>query len=220
MVTFLILISNSYQCALTSRSAFSTVNVLTAFWASDEMCLKGWSLYTCCTDPTADQGARGRSQSHGMTRPAFLRHPFAASNFTSSSPIADPAPSRGQLRRRIPHTPPTPYIPAISAEPLGKSAAVHCGNHVLFGISALPGTICPWTLTQKQLCQGGFPLPCCTLQATWARQGPEDRSIILQSGCQRRGLFTAPVILSDWVDIQWANKVTPRLLLPFSFMFN
>lgn len=132
----------------TSGSAFITVNVLTAFWASNEMCLKGWSLYTCCTDPTADQGARGQSQSPGMTRPAFLRHPFAASNFTSSSPKADPAPSRGQLRRRIP-----PTLPPHTSQPSVRS---HWVNQRLF----IAGTMS---------CLGSQPCLAPSVPGLWRR---------------------------------------------------
>lgn len=67
--------------------------------------------------------------------------------------------------------------PARGPEPRRKSAAVHRGNPALPGVPAQPGTICPGALTQRQCCQGGFPLTCCTLQAIWARPGPRDRSI-------------------------------------------
>lgn len=70
-----------------------------------------------------------------------------------------------------------PRTPAIGPEPQRKSAAVHRGNPVLPRVPAQPGTICPRLVTQKQFCQGGFPLTCCTLKAIWARPETGDRSI-------------------------------------------
>lgn len=143
------------------------------------------SLHTCCTDPAADQGGRGRSQSPGMTKPPFLRHTFVV-----PTPPPPPPASRWMTLQPagVSCAEGAPRTPALGPEPQRKSAAVHRGNPALPGVSAQPGTICPGALTQEQLCQGGFPLTCCTLQAIWARPGTGDRSIILESGQKRLGV--------------------------------
>lgn len=163
------------------------------------------SLHTCCTDPAADQGARGRSQSPGMTKPPFLRHPFVVP--TPSPPPPPPSPSRWLTLQpaEVSCAEGAPSTPALGPEPQRKSAAVHRGNPVLPGVSAQPGTICPGALTQEQRCQGGFPLTCCALQAIRVRPGAGDRSIILESGHDRRGLVYT-YCKSLWMSlIQWTN---------------
>lgn len=55
-----------------------------------------------------------------------------------------------------------PCTPALGPEPQRKSGTVHRGNPALPGVPAQAGTICPRPVTQKQNCQGGFPLTWCT----------------------------------------------------------
>lgn len=95
-----------------------------------------------------------------------------------------------------------PCTPAQGPEPQRKSAAVHRGNTALPGVPAQPGTICPGALTQRQCCQGGFPLTCCALQAIWARRGPRDRSITSGVWTWYKRLYIC-VFVCVWL---WTNK--------------
>lgn len=106
-------------------------------------------------------------------------HPFSDTHLSYPPHLPPLCPYRWMTLRpaRVSCAKGAPCTPALGPEPQRKSGTVHRGNPALPGVPAQAGTICPRPLTQKQNCQGGFPLTWCTPQAMQARSETGDRSI-------------------------------------------
>lgn len=95
-----------------------------------------------------------------------------------------------------------PCTPALGPEPQRKSGTVHRGNPALPGVPAQAGTICPRLVTQKQNCQGGFPLTWCTPPRPCRPDlRPETDPSLLEPGDDGRGM----VLLNSISVWEWAD---------------
>lgn len=199
---------------MTSSLALETIKATTVVlaWVLNLMCLTGCSLCTHAAQILQlTRGARGLKQSPGMTTLPFLRHPFVV---PTPPPPLSAAPSRWLTLQ------PAEVNCAEGAAPLHPSPRVRSRdvNQRLFiaGTLSCPGSqpsLAPSVpgLWQRQRCQGGFPLTCCTPRAIWARPEAGDRSITLESGDDEEALCTSTVNLSEWADtadkLKWMVKL-------------